>query len=98
MCGLVGIFDPKQGYGKSHVDQAINSISYRGIDERGVVDAAEHSPIEHHDGVVRTAAQMRGRVSNGAARAEGFVLDGIGDLDPEVMSVAELLGEDIGAV
>lgn len=36
MCGLVGIFDPQQGYSKNHVDQAINRIGYRGIDERGV--------------------------------------------------------------
>ena len=36
MCGLVGIFDPSQVYTKDHLDKAIDSIGYRGVDERGV--------------------------------------------------------------
>ena len=36
MCGLVGIFDPRSVYTKDHLDKAIDSIGYRGVDERGV--------------------------------------------------------------
>ena len=36
MCGLVGVFDPRQVYTKDSLDRAIDSIGYRGVDERGV--------------------------------------------------------------
>lgn len=36
MCGLVGVFDPRNVYARHHIEKAIDSIGYRGVDERGV--------------------------------------------------------------
>ena len=63
-----------------------------------VVHTTQHIAVEHHDGIVGAAHQVRGRMSDGSARAQGLILDGVGNLHTEMTSVAELFGENLRAV
>jgi hypothetical protein len=60
--------------------------------------AGEDVAVQHHHRVLRAAVQARGGVPDAAAGAERHVLLDALKLQPELRSVAELLGEHLGPV